>query len=82
VPYVLTNLFLAILINFSSAPPKVPLHEEGQPLKEGEYDGMEDMLGDTDILPTDYDVMIEDPPHKAWFEKVDAEGKENTNGQQ
>lgn len=33
---------------------------------------MEEMLGD-DILPTDYDIEIEDPPHDAWFAKIAAE---------
>jgi hypothetical protein len=47
-------------------------HDRGQPLKEGEYDGMEDML-ENDHLPTDYDIEIEDPPHDAWFAKVEAE---------
>jgi hypothetical protein len=48
-------------------------NEEGKPLEEGQYDGMEDMLGDNDYLPTDYDIEIEDPPHEAWFAKVEAE---------
>lgn len=48
-------------------------HTPGVPLTDDEYDGMEDMLGDNDYLPTDWDIEIEDPPHDAWFAKIDAE---------
>lgn len=47
-------------------------HEAGKPLADDEYDGMEDLLGD-DILPTDWDAEIEDPPHDKWFAQIEAE---------
>lgn len=47
-------------------------HTPGQPLADDEYDGMEDMLGD-DILPTDWDPEIEDPPHDKWYAHVAAQ---------
>ena len=47
-------------------------HNPKQPLEDDEYDGMEDMLGD-DILPTDWDALVEDAPHEAWYAKVEAE---------
>ena len=52
-----------------------PVYEltPGQPLADGQYDGMEDMLGDNDHLPTDWDVEIEDPPHDAWIAMCNAE---------
>lgn len=44
-------------------------HKMGQPLKEDQYDGMEDMLGD-DVLPTDWDPETEDPPHDEWLKTI------------
>jgi hypothetical protein len=40
-------------------------HQEGHDLPDDAVDGMESMLGD-DILSTDWDADVEDPPIENW----------------